>query len=69
MTTALASRRLGSVVPVRAPCQGEGLLKLGMSHDPLDRIQTLHSRWFDFIDLDGVRPVEADSVREARRRR
>jgi hypothetical protein len=48
------------------PCLGEDLLKLGMSRDPLDRFQTLHPRWFDFFDLDAVRLVETDSVREAR---
>ena len=48
------------------PCLGEDLLKLGMSRDPLDRLQTLHPRWFDFFDLDAARLVETDSVREAR---
>jgi len=48
------------------PCLGEDLLKLGMSRDPLDRFQTLHPRWFDFFDLDRIRLVETDSVREAR---
>jgi hypothetical protein len=48
------------------PCLGEDLLKLGMSRDPLDRLQSLHPRWFDFFDLDAVRLVETDSVREAR---
>ena len=48
------------------PCLGEDLLKLGMSRDPLDRIQSLHPRWFDFFDIDSARLVETDSVREAR---
>jgi hypothetical protein len=48
------------------PCLGEDLLKLGMSRDPLDRLQSLHPRWFDFFDLDAARLVETDSVREAR---
>jgi hypothetical protein len=48
------------------PCLGEDLLKLGMSRDPLGRFQSLHPRWFDFFDLDSVRLVETDSVREAR---
>jgi hypothetical protein len=47
-------------------CLGEDRLKLGMSRDPLARIQTLHPRWFDFFDLDAARLVETDSVREAR---
>lgn len=48
------------------PCLGEDLLKLGMSRDPLDRFQCLHPRWFDFFDLDAIRLIETDSVREAR---
>jgi hypothetical protein len=48
------------------PCQGEDLLKLGMSRDPLDRFQTLHPRWFDFFDLDAALLVETATVREAR---
>lgn len=48
------------------PCLGEDRLKLGMSRDPLDRLQALHPRWFDFFDLDAARLVETDSVREAR---
>jgi hypothetical protein len=48
------------------PCLGEDRLKLGMSRDPLDRLQTLHRRWFDFFDLDAARLVETDSVKEAR---
>jgi hypothetical protein len=48
------------------PCLGEDLLKLGMSRDPFDRFQSLHSRWFEFFDLECARLVETDSVREAR---
>jgi hypothetical protein len=48
------------------PCVAEDLLKLGLSRDPLDRLQTLHPRWFDFFDLDAARLVATDSVREAR---
>jgi hypothetical protein len=48
------------------PCLGEARLKLGMSRDPLSRLQGLHPRWFDFFDLDAARLVETDSVREAR---
>jgi hypothetical protein len=48
------------------PHLGEDLLKLGMSRDPLGRIQDLTARWFDFFDLDAARLVETDSVREAR---
>jgi hypothetical protein len=48
------------------PCLGEDRLKLGMSRDPLVRVQALQGRWFDFFDLDAARLVETDSVREAR---
>lgn len=48
------------------PCLGEDLLKLGMSRDPLDRIRTLHPRWFDAFDLDAGWLLQTDSVREAR---
>lgn len=48
------------------PCAYEDLLKLGFSRDPLDRIQTLHPRWFDFFDLDRGFLVEAETVRDAR---
>jgi hypothetical protein len=48
------------------PCLGEDILKLGMSRDPLDRIQTLHARWFDFFDLDAGLLIQTDRVREAR---
>ena len=48
------------------PCLGEARLKLGMSRDPLSRLQGLHPRWFDFFDLDAARLVQTDSVREAR---
>jgi hypothetical protein len=48
------------------PCHGEDILKLGFSRDPLDRIQTLHQRYFEFFDLDRAVLVETDKVREAR---
>ena len=48
------------------PCGWEDLLKLGISRDPLDRLQSLHPRWFDFFDLDRGTLVELDRVREAR---
>ena len=49
-----------------APCAWEDLLKLGHSRDPLERLQALHPRWFEFFDLDRVLLVETDTVREAR---
>lgn len=48
------------------PCDGEDILKLGFSRDPLDRIQTLHQRYFEFFDLDRAILLETDRVREAR---
>jgi hypothetical protein len=49
-----------------APCAYEDLLKLGFSRDPLERLQSLHRRWFEFFDLERIRLVETESVREAR---
>ena len=49
-----------------APCGWEDLCKVGISRDPLDRLQALHPRWFDFFDLAQGQLVELDRVREAR---
>jgi hypothetical protein len=48
------------------PCAYEDLLKLGFSRDPLDRMQALHPRWFEFFDLDRAFLIEAETVRDAR---
>ena len=48
------------------PCGWEDLCKLGISRDPLDRLQALHPRWFEFFELDRGLLVELDRVREAR---
>jgi hypothetical protein len=48
------------------PRPGEDLLKLGMSRDPLDRLQSLHPRWYEFFDLDAGWVAATDRVREAR---
>jgi len=48
------------------PCQGEDILKLGFSRDPLNRMQTLHQRYFEFFDLDRAILIQTDKVREAR---
>ncbi|MFD0740381.1 GIY-YIG nuclease family protein [Lysobacter koreensis] len=48
------------------PCAYEDILKLGLSRDPLSRMQALHRRYFDFFDLDRAILVETDKVREAR---
>lgn len=48
------------------PRPGEDLLKLGMSRDPLARLQSLHRRWYDFFDLEAGWILATDRVREAR---
>ena len=45
------------------PCDWEDLLKLGISRDPLDRVQALHPRWFEFFDLGRGFLVEFYRVR------
>ena len=49
------------------PCRDEDLLKVGFSRDPLQRMQTLHARFFDFFDLDRAFLIATDHVRDARR--
>ncbi len=48
------------------PCAYEDLLKLGFSRDPLARLQSLHSRYYEFFDLDRGFLIETDTVAEAR---
>ena len=48
------------------PCAYEDILKLGFSRDPLQRMQALHPRWFEFFDLDTGFLVETETVRDAR---
>jgi hypothetical protein len=48
------------------PSAFEDLLKLGFSRDPLDRLQSLHRRYFEVFDLDRGLLVETETVREAR---
>lgn len=48
------------------PCAYEDLAKLGISKDPLARLQAFSPRYFEFFDLDRGWLVEADSQREAR---
>ena len=48
------------------PCAYEDILKLGFSRDPLERMQSLHPRWFEFFDLDRAFLVEAETARDAR---
>jgi hypothetical protein len=49
------------------PCRDEDLLKVGFSRDPLQRLQTLHTRFFRFFDLDRAFLIATDTVRDARR--
>jgi hypothetical protein len=48
------------------PCAYEDILKLGFSRDPLQRMQALHPRWFEFFELDDAFLIEAETVRDAR---
>ncbi len=48
------------------PCAGEDQLKLGFSRHPLQRMQALHTRYFEFFDLDRAFLVETETVRDAR---
>lgn len=49
-----------------APCAYEDLAKVGFSRDPLQRLQSLHRRWFEFFLPERIALVELDTVREAR---
>jgi len=49
------------------PCRNEDILKVGFSRDPLDRMRTLHPRFFEFFDLDRALLIETDYLRDARR--
>lgn len=49
-----------------APCAYEDLLKLGFSRDPLERLRTLHPRFFEVFDLDRAMLVATETVRDAR---
>jgi len=49
------------------PCTYEDLLKLGFSRQPLERMQALHPRFFEFFDLDRALLVDTETVRDARR--
>ena len=48
------------------PCAYEDLLKLGFSRHPLERMQALQPRYFEFFDLDRAMLVETETVRDAR---
>jgi hypothetical protein len=48
------------------PCAWEDHCKVGFSRDPLDRISSLHPRWYEAFDLERVVLIEVDAVGEAR---
>ena len=49
------------------PCRDEDLLKVGFSREPLQRLRTLHRRFFEFFDLDRALLIETERVTQARR--
>jgi len=49
------------------PRRDEDILKVGFSRDPLERLRTLHPRFFAFFDLDRALLIETDHLRDARR--
>jgi len=49
------------------PCRDEDILKVGFSRNPLQRLTTLHSRFFRFFDLDRALLIHTDRLRDARR--
>ena len=68
--TTVEFRRTQSVGPAIVyvlPHRGEEFLKLGFSRDPLQRMQDLHRRYFDFFDVDRIILIETLRVVEARR--
>ncbi len=48
-------------------CRDDSLFKIGFSRDPLQRLRTLHPRFFEFFDLDRGILVKTGRVAHARR--
>lgn len=48
------------------PARDADIVKVGFSRDPLQRMRSLHERYFDYFDLERAVLVEVDYVREAR---
>lgn len=48
------------------PCRESDTIKVGFARDPLVRLHALHTRYFEFFDLDRALLVETDYVRDAR---
>lgn len=49
------------------PCRDEDVLKVGYSRNPIQRMQALHRRYFQFFDLDRAVLLDTDLLRDARR--
>lgn len=63
-------RRTQSVGPATVyvlPHRSGEFLKLGFSRDPLQRMQDLHRRFFEYFDIERIILVETSRVVEARR--
>lgn len=48
------------------PCNGEAIIKIGFSREPMRRFETFHPRYFEIFDIDEAFLVESESVRDAR---
>jgi hypothetical protein len=49
------------------PSIGEDLVKVGLTHDPLERFRTFHLRFYAHFDLERGLLIETEHLREARR--
>lgn len=49
------------------PCRDEDILKVGFTREPLQRLHSLHRRFFDFFDLERAVLLEVDKRSDARR--
>ena len=68
----MRNARASTTLSIRAPSYlyvlpsaGEDILKLGMSRDPLARMQAFHRRYFEQFDLDRGLLVATETVRDA----
>jgi hypothetical protein len=48
------------------PSLGEDLVKVGLTHDPLERFRAFHPRFYAHFDLERGLLIETDHLREAR---
>ncbi|MCJ0826649.1 GIY-YIG nuclease family protein [Luteimonas sp. 50] len=63
--SAPAGYRGRGFVYVLATSGAEDLLKIGMTHDPLERWPAFHPRWFEAFDLEHSLLVETETRRDA----